>query len=108
MSDSARLLQMLEPAARPVSAPGAVTRPAKQPFERQSFDQLLAAFGDGGLGTTASNGTPVAYEHSGEAQYKPSPPPLDLGGIENASLRRLIAQQHEPTAQVSPADRPAA
>lgn len=103
MAHSARLLQMLEPAVRPVTAPGAPRKPATAPFEQRGFDDLLAEFSQ-----TTNDGTEVAEESSD----KPAPPPRNplagISRIENASLRNLIAQQTQTNAQDTTPNRPAA
>ncbi|MEM1098847.1 MAG: hypothetical protein AAGH92_08655, partial [Planctomycetota bacterium] len=67
------------------------------PFEQQSFDELLSAFGQSKPEAQPSTnaGTPVA--ESTDAAKPPAT--LDLTRIENASLRTLIAQRHPADAQ---------
>ncbi len=106
MSDSARLLQMLEPSVRPVAAPGPVRPPTRVPFEQRGFDDLLAEFGAANnTATPQSNptGTPVAAKTEQTRTERPPSPLMDLGRVENASLRLLIAQRAAPTAQNLPA-----
>ncbi len=95
MSDALRLLRMLEPVVRPVGATGAARAPGSLPLDQQSFDELLAV-------ASQSDALPGATLHkpidAGTAVAE-VPRSLgliaalaDLGRIENASLRTLIAQ----------------
>ncbi|MEM8495765.1 MAG: hypothetical protein AAF663_10305 [Planctomycetota bacterium] len=98
MGTSDDLLRALNPAVRPVG-PATPTRGSTTPvpFEQQSFDELLTAFGQSQPQEqpTPNAGTPVA--ESTDAAEPPAT--LDLTRIENASLRTLIAQRHEADAQ---------
>ncbi len=96
MPDSARLLQMLEPAVRPVAPVNAPVKAGKQPFEQRGFDDLLAEFN---AHQEAAAGTPVADVEGITPADPPRSPLADLGRIENASLRNLIAQGPRPAAQ---------
>lgn len=95
MSEAARLLKMLEPAVRPVDAAGAAKPVGELPFEQRPFDDLLnEATASAKVEAPESNpssdsGTPVA-----EVQGAAGPLSLlsDLGRVENAGLRDLIAQ----------------
>ena len=100
MSNSGDLLRMLMPAVRPVPTEGA--RPGKPPIETLSFDSLL---------DDASQGeSPAGLQTDPTASIDPNTPTKDvkpteqsatnnalapLTGIEsiqNASLRRIIAE----------------
>jgi hypothetical protein len=82
MTSSADLLRMLEPAVRPVSAPGAASaRAGAAPLEQRSFESLLAAAaapGSAGSAAAAPRATPLA-------------PLAGIDHIENGSLRSLVA-----------------
>ena len=95
------LLQMLEPAVRPVNAPkGAPTRSSQPPFESRSFESLLHE--------AQQTGTNPVLSKSGQdapagPQVAEATKPVDvlgplsgLGTIENAALRQMMAQQAAP------------
>ena len=114
MSQGMNLLKMLEPAVRPVAAPGAAKPAAgRQPFEAQSFDSLLASIDEGPsvddpLAADAASFTTPASDFADFADFDPDagletpaaaagPGPLaplaDLGRIENPGLRAMLAQR---------------
>lgn len=103
MGTSDDLLRLLDPAVRPVAPVSPVRKGATPvPFEQQSFDELLDAFGkpNANLENQAAEnaGTPVAKEH----QTTQPAPTLDVSRIENASLRTMIAQRYSANAQQLP------
>ena len=111
MSQGMNLLKMLEPAVRPVAAPGAAKPAAgRQPFEAQSFDSLLASIDEGPsvddpLAADAASFTTPASDFADfdldagletpAAAAGPGPlaPLADLGRIENPGLRAMLAQR---------------
>ena len=113
MADSAALLRMLEPAVRPVQAPGSAKGPGGRsgqsgaphtPLEQRDFDSLLEEANQLAQSTdgpqTAQLDSATAASEANAAQTDEGGPtgalsPLDqLDRVENASLRRLIEQAH--------------
>jgi hypothetical protein len=87
MSQADDLLRQLNPAVPPVTAVSPGRRPAATPFEQQSFDELLQAFGAGPAAGPSDepdvDGTALASDRSALRA-------LDFSRIENASLRNLL------------------
>ncbi|MEM7577022.1 MAG: hypothetical protein AAF328_06050 [Planctomycetota bacterium] len=103
MGTSDDLLRLLDPAIRPIAPVSPVrTGATPVPFEQQSFDELLDAFGKPNANPdnpAAENaGTPVAEE----PRTSQTAPMLDVSRIENASLRTMIAQRDSAHAQDLP------
>lgn len=98
MSDSsAKLLRMLEPAVRPGPASSRPS-PAKpdasgQPFEGKSFDELLREVGSSPAPT---HDHAAADAPNPEGEPKRTDPLAPLRNVENASLARLLGEQHGP------------
>lgn len=114
MADGAALLRMLEPTVRPVQTPTTGGAAPQAPLEQRSFDSLLAearesapASEEGGgatpAATGANEGTPGA-DATTAADANRGAPLSALHGleqVENASLRRLMAQAAPPPASES-------
>lgn len=107
MADGAQLLRMLEPAVRPVAGPTTQVAPRQQPFESQSFDDLLHRADSlmqqteqivGSQGE-ASSTMPLVGERpaatAGPAATGPLAELMRIDAVENASLRQLIRQYRD-------------
>lgn len=105
---------MLEPAVRPGQKPqsslpsshaAAAPRDAAAAFENKSFEELFRELSDTPPADTPANETPVGETERSEpgdgVRTAPRPGPTDplapLHTIENASLRRLLADRPNPS-----------
>lgn len=96
MADSRLLLQMLEPAVRPVPTQGTPGAAPKLPVEQQSFDMLLQQ-----AQQAAGDEQPASDTAATGKQVSPLAPLQGLDRIENASLRSIVAKAASGS---SPAD----
>ena len=103
MGTSDDLLRLLGSTVRPVGPVSPTRRANPVPFEQRGFDELLADFTQE---QTSPESAPTGTSLAEDASDTPEPKrivPLDLNRIENASLRKLIAQSHANTdAQILP------
>lgn len=107
-ASSSQLLKMLEPALRPVAAPAAAEGVLRPSFENTSFEMLLQearALETGPIDQAGALGDP---HHAAEAQgvgpastAGPLAALATIDRIENAALRRLLAQAADTSADFS-------
>ncbi|MEX0745796.1 MAG: hypothetical protein WD118_09350 [Phycisphaeraceae bacterium] len=88
MTDSSRLLRMLEPTVRPVATPQrGSAQPAGTPIEQRSFESLLAEADGSAEGDEAAPGEARSAAAGG---WNPLASLARVDAIENASLRAIM------------------